>query len=151
MNTKEKIAIMQASDSGKEIEFRWKHTETWEYCPIPGWDWSTFDFRIKPDNKVETKIAYHKNGNPKSLKTYNKKGNEDGVKIEFGENGKIKFIGYYDDGIFSGVNIGFYDDGNIEVSCNYVNNRLEGNYIDYYQDGTVSRIRNFRNGEIVTI
>lgn len=51
MTTKEMIAVMQAYEDGKAIEFRDRHSGEWGECSIPLWDWHAFDYRIKPEPK----------------------------------------------------------------------------------------------------
>ena len=46
------IAVMQAAKEGKAIQRRPHHypdTDVcWKDAPEPSWDWSTFDYRVKP-------------------------------------------------------------------------------------------------------
>lgn len=53
--TAEKIAVMQAFEDGKEVEFRFCLTdETWRplKSPNPLWDWLSIDYRIKREPRV---------------------------------------------------------------------------------------------------
>lgn len=52
MTTSEMIAVMQAYVDGKAIELS-KDGETWEGLGSfePSWDWSNFDYRVKPEPK----------------------------------------------------------------------------------------------------
>jgi len=49
--TKEKIAIMQAFEDGKVIQFRLKGLAYWDIVEKPAWNWDAFAFRIKPEPK----------------------------------------------------------------------------------------------------
>ena len=50
MNTKEKIAVMQAFEDGKEIfERPLCHGGEWESCEYPIWDWSTRQYVAKEE------------------------------------------------------------------------------------------------------
>ena len=52
MDTKEKIAIMQAFVDGKKIEYYSKIDNDWiTVSSEPDWDWFHYKFRIKPDSK----------------------------------------------------------------------------------------------------
>ena len=46
------IAVMQAAKEGKAIQSRYRPSQDidvcWRYAPEPGWDWATYDYRIKP-------------------------------------------------------------------------------------------------------
>ena len=44
------IAVMQAAKEGKEIQRRHLHgiDAPWIDTPKPSWNWSTFDYRVKP-------------------------------------------------------------------------------------------------------
>ena len=46
------IAVMQAAKEGKAIQSRHRpHRDIdvcWRDAPEPGWDWATYDYRIKP-------------------------------------------------------------------------------------------------------
>ena len=51
--TADKIKVMQAFESGAEIQWKQKHFATWidmskEIGDELGWDWEVFDYRIKP-------------------------------------------------------------------------------------------------------
>lgn len=47
--TAEKIAVMQAYEDGKEIEYSYKDCPAWKRATTPTWNWSTTDFRVKPE------------------------------------------------------------------------------------------------------
>lgn len=49
MTIAEMIAVMQAYEEGKEIEFYDKSTGTWETAEPPLWDWGIFQYRVKPE------------------------------------------------------------------------------------------------------
>lgn len=53
----EKIAVMQALEtSGKEIQFRRRNNPiSWEPCPLPNWNWQSYDYRVKPK---EPRVVY---------------------------------------------------------------------------------------------
>ncbi len=53
--TKEKIAVMQAFEDGKNIEVKAISWTEWQPVAIygaPSWDWNNYDYRIKPDPKL---------------------------------------------------------------------------------------------------
>ena len=45
--TIEAIRIMQAFVDGKEVEFKWM-SKDWNSTDKPEWNWSAYDYRIKP-------------------------------------------------------------------------------------------------------
>lgn len=45
---KEQIAVMQAADSGKAIQFMTKGGCLWVDCENPQFDWFSQDYRVKP-------------------------------------------------------------------------------------------------------
>ena len=45
--TIEAIRIMQAYVDGKEVEFKWGSMD-WNSTDKPEWNWSAYDYRIKP-------------------------------------------------------------------------------------------------------
>lgn len=45
--TKEAIRVMQAYVDGKEVEFKWM-SKDWNSTVPPEWNWSAYDYRIKP-------------------------------------------------------------------------------------------------------
>ena len=51
MTTKEKIEIMQAYEDGKAIEVSCYGHNEWEDTYDPSWDWRTFNYRVKPEEK----------------------------------------------------------------------------------------------------
>lgn len=46
------IAVMQAFADGKEIEVRPVGTDDWVPALTPVWNWSCFEYRIKPEPKL---------------------------------------------------------------------------------------------------
>lgn len=50
MKTSEMIAVMQAYEEGKEIEFRSKGSNVW-HCTNPEWNWAESEYRVKPEIK----------------------------------------------------------------------------------------------------
>lgn len=59
--TAEMIAVMQAYADGKKIEFLGREWEVnvWEECTSPLWDWTNFDYRIKPEQEYRPYINTH--------------------------------------------------------------------------------------------
>jgi hypothetical protein len=49
--TIEAIRVMQAFVDGKEVEFKWM-SKDWNYNDKPEWNWSAYDYRIKPTAKL---------------------------------------------------------------------------------------------------
>lgn len=49
--TKEAIRIMQAFVDGKEVQFKWG-SMGWSSTDKPEWNWSAYDYRIKPTAKL---------------------------------------------------------------------------------------------------
>lgn len=45
--TKEAIRVMQAYVDGKEVQFKWG-SMGWSSTDKPEWNWSAYDYRIKP-------------------------------------------------------------------------------------------------------
>lgn len=43
-----KIAVMRAYRDGREVEFFNYGSEQWYKRCLPGWDWTEFDYRVKP-------------------------------------------------------------------------------------------------------
>jgi hypothetical protein len=51
MTTKEKIAVMQAFEDGKQCQAREKGRNDWCDFTCTNWNWADCDFRIKPEEK----------------------------------------------------------------------------------------------------
>lgn len=49
--TIEAIRVMQAYVDGKEVEFKWM-SKDWNSTDKPEWNWSAYDYRIKPTAKL---------------------------------------------------------------------------------------------------
>jgi hypothetical protein len=49
--TIEAIRVMQAYVDGKEVEFKWGSMD-WNSTDKPEWNWSAYDYRIKPTAKL---------------------------------------------------------------------------------------------------
>ena len=52
--TKEKIAIMQASEDGEIIDSCGKEEidPEWIYCSDPCWNWYKYEYRVRPEPRV---------------------------------------------------------------------------------------------------
>lgn len=50
--TKEKIAVMQAFEDGKKIEYATLSCNDWEFNDSPKWDWFRCDYRIAAEPKL---------------------------------------------------------------------------------------------------
>lgn len=49
----EKIAVMQAFEQGKTIEFRsWSLDSAWQGNPNPLWNWDRYIYRVKKEKKT---------------------------------------------------------------------------------------------------
>ena len=61
--TEGKIAVMQAAVDGKSIQVSTRGREKWSDAVGPWWDWSQFDYRIKPAEPLRLWVnAYQKSG-----------------------------------------------------------------------------------------
>lgn len=59
MNTKEKIAVMQAWLDGKKIEATGRHNVLWyEVEGEPEWNWGFNTYRIKPEEVIRPSIEW---------------------------------------------------------------------------------------------
>ena len=65
-NIEYKISVMQAFKEGKQIQFKQLDDPegSWFDHTNPGWNWNSFDYRVKPDEKTEyqkeVEQAFHK-------------------------------------------------------------------------------------------
>ena len=67
--TKEMIEVMQAYEEGTQIQIKPSYTTEWSDTNIPWWNWSDFDYRVKPKKSYvpfhtpeEFLTAYRKHG-----------------------------------------------------------------------------------------
>ena len=67
--TKEMIEVMQAYEEGAQIQINPTDTTEWSYTNNPWWNWSDFDYRVKPkksyvpfETAEEFLTAYRKHG-----------------------------------------------------------------------------------------
>ena len=67
--TKEMIEVMQAYEEGAQIQIKPSHTTEWSDTNITWWNWSDFDYRVKPKKSYvpfhtpeEFLTAYRKHG-----------------------------------------------------------------------------------------
>lgn len=60
MTTEEKIAVMQAYVDGKKIQVKACCVREWRDCIVaPDWDWVSYDYRVKPEEKYRPYNEYH--------------------------------------------------------------------------------------------
>ena len=50
-DTKRKIEVMQACVEGKKIQIKGHCASKWIDCAGPSWNWVTYDYRVKPEEK----------------------------------------------------------------------------------------------------
>ena len=67
--TKEMIEVMQAYEEGEQIQIKPSYTTEWSEANFPWWNWSDFDYRVKPkksyvpfETAEEFLTAYRKHG-----------------------------------------------------------------------------------------
>jgi hypothetical protein len=94
--TAEKIAVMQAFEDGKEIQFRNNsRPDSWIDCPNPAWNWEMTDYRVKPEPRVIWVNEYSD-----GLNTWHYQTRED-ANINIGRRARIacrKFVEVMEDG-----------------------------------------------------
>lgn len=63
MTTKEMIAVMQASEEGKTIQFRrsFRPEMAWIDHENAAWNWAEFEYRVKPE-PMEIEVWVHNDG-----------------------------------------------------------------------------------------
>ena len=68
-STKEMIEVMQAYEEGEQIQIKPSYTTEWSEANFPWWNWSDFDYRVKPkksyvpfETAEEFLTAYRKHG-----------------------------------------------------------------------------------------
>lgn len=93
-------------------------------------------------------LSYEKNFKGKYIlkveSNFNKKGNLEGSYTMFNDNGKVKFIDHYSNGIIKGRQKKFYDSGKlfhqyeVDEESNYINS-----YIFYSKSGEIIYMENF--------
>lgn len=52
------ISIMRAFAEGKKIECRRYVSDNWYITKVPCWDWSSFDYRVKPEHPKKKLVPY---------------------------------------------------------------------------------------------
>lgn len=60
--TAEKIAVMQAHEDGKDIEWKLYVDERWDPAPEPCWNWLEYDYRVKREPQKAWLLRDPKNG-----------------------------------------------------------------------------------------
>lgn len=81
----EMLAVMTAYKEGKTIEVGYKGSD-WEEIDTPSWDWSTLDYRVKPEPKQPTYRPY------KDAKEFIKAQSEHGMYLYFSKNCAYKLV-----------------------------------------------------------
>ena len=72
MTVKEMIAVMQAFEEGKTIEYAAKSVtsaDKWRPASTPVWDWSVRIYRVKPEPKEFYTVAYAYDGGVEGYST----------------------------------------------------------------------------------
>ena len=107
--TKEMIEVMQAYESGEQIECF--NDEEWKYVKNPVWDWLHNDYRVKNkvyvpfDTAEEFLAAYRKHGGDGLititedgvLKKHDISVSLDGSVYDHIDDGDVDYIGYFED------------------------------------------------------
>jgi antitoxin component YwqK of YwqJK toxin-antitoxin module len=95
------------------------------------------------DTSFSTKIGYfeyfHKNGNILYRRTFNSKGNRQGIRQIFHRSGKKCCELTYKDGIKEGPNNYYYRNGQLKWTINYQNNLLSGWRTIYRRNGSIRK------------
>lgn len=129
--TKEMIEVMQAYDEGKQIQYRLVHENEWTDWTRPwtikeykiSWDWSNFDYRIKPEVKEPQYCPYE--SVDEMIEDYKERFNVNiqpyimptiWVQLRFDKFLKLPIIGYCN----GGVRIGNKDDNDDWITFDYL-------------------------------
>jgi antitoxin component YwqK of YwqJK toxin-antitoxin module len=98
-------------------------------------EWSEFH-NGNTKGSPEVRISYYKGDTIiKQIISFNKFGQQDGIFQTFYENGNIKKIEHYKNGIPEGSKLIFYENGFIERIEYYKNGLKEGCFYGYYENG----------------
>ena len=92
--------------------------------------------------------TYYDNGNPKTIVTYDDKGNANGPSIFFYENGERKSIVLYKDNNLTGYTISFNEDGTLKGFQNYKYGSKDGYGVKFAKDGSYTE--GFYHNGVVT-
>ena len=83
-------------------------------------------------------------------KDYTKPGNDDeNTKTWFYEDGSVKAICRYENGVLHGISIHYYENGNIKLKETYKNGLLEGLTKIYNEEGKVIKEEYYTEGELI--
>ena len=94
-------------------------------------------------------VTRYDNGNIKTI-THYKNGIKNGEEISYYKNGSIKTKNNYKNDELDGEQFLYDEDGNIEIKGNYKNGKLEGEYLIYNKGKLIRKLtyrNNFLNGE----
>jgi antitoxin component YwqK of YwqJK toxin-antitoxin module len=101
-------------------------------------------------------ITFKNNVENDTIKLENYKNDKlDGLKKDFFENGKVKRIVFYKEGLPNGTHKQFNEEGNVIVDINFKDGKNHGVWTYYFDDGKVANIQNWnkgiKNGEFKTL
>lgn len=86
-------------------------------------------------------IRYYESGSIRSSKC-------DSIHIEYYENGALKVIVPYKNGMRHGIAVGYYENGSLRDSVSYKDGIQDGIEYWYRQSGELIYIRTFKNGKL---
>ena len=114
-STKEMIEVMQAYESGEQIQVKNTIDDTkWKEIEFPGWDWIYYDYRVKPKSNYipfetaeEFLAAQRKHGGDGlisikdgALKKHDISVSIDGCVYDHMDDGDVDYIGEFEDLLF---------------------------------------------------
>ena len=113
-------------------------------------DWDEFHKGNSMSNP-EVRISYYDGDSRlKQIIRFNKFGQQDGIFQTFYENGNIKRIEYYIDGVPNGLKTVFYENGTIESVENYKDGLKDGCFYGYYETGEKRYEIKWRNNKRIS-
>jgi antitoxin component YwqK of YwqJK toxin-antitoxin module len=71
-------------------------------------------------------------------------------KREYYDNGQLKEVCNWENGVFEGKCKWYYENGELKAVSNYKNDKLEGECRWYYKNGELGEIYYFKKGIVIT-
>jgi uncharacterized protein len=91
---------------------------------------------------------YLENGSYGGKGYFNDKGERQDTWTWYYQNGQIKEVGNYSQGLLQGENLGYYENGRPKYVANFLNDKLDGEYLYFNERGAMMQKKNFKAGEL---
>lgn len=104
--------------------------------------------KMVKERPVDEWKFYKEDGSYGGKGDFNKNGERQGTWTWYYQDGQIKEVGNYSNGLLQGENLAYYENGMPKYIANFLNDEMNGEYLSFNEKGAMIQKKNFKDGEL---